>query len=179
MASHSITRIARRFVLPFILFLIITLARHFLPMNLDFTTPSHPSQLQTRVHIQGRWKSIRGSLGLLPLPEFVSFPQSPDIESSIFLSRTSRFDLKRKRSLEAAVQKSKLSQLHFAKDALVQPSVPLDQMAASFRAIALAEKSIAMEQARSRLQAQGQRQRGQRRPPSWSARIAKISLGKR
>jgi hypothetical protein len=179
MASHSITRPARRFVLPFILFLIIILTRHLLLMNLDFTILSSASRLQTRVHIQGRWKSIRGSLGLLPLPEFVSFPQSPVIESSIFLSRTSRFDLKRKRSLEATAQKSKLPQLHFANDALVQPSVPLDQMAASFRAIALAEKGIAMEQARARLQTQGQRQRGRRRPSSWSTRIAKISLGKR
>jgi len=40
-------------------------------------------------------------------------------------------------------------------------------MAASFRAIALAEKGIAIEQAKSRLMRQGQAQRGPRQPSRW------------
>jgi hypothetical protein len=174
MATHFIVRATRRFALPFALFLVILLARQILPTSLNLTTST--SWLKHQVHIQGRWKSVRASLKLPPLPHVVKFP--PNI-STMPLSLTSRFDLKHKRSLEAATQKSKPPQLYFATDALDQPSVSIDRMAASFRAVALAEKGIAMEQARARLQRQGQVQRGQRRPSSWGTRTAKISLGKR
>ena|ERR1700691_3128239 len=178
MVNHSIVRIARRFALPFALFLIIILARHILPTNLKLTTRTPP--LKKQLHIQGRWKPIHASLGLPPFPHVVNFPQSVDTMSpSVPPSRMSRFDLKRKRTLENAAQKDKPPQLYFAADALQQPSVSIERMASSFRTIALAEKGIAMEQARARLQRHGQTQRGQRRPPSWGTRAAKISLGKR
>lgn len=170
-ANHSFIRIARRFVLPFALFVIIVLVRHLLPINLKLTTRTPQRTIQ--LHIQGRWKPIFASLGLPPFPHIVNFPQT------VPLSPMSRFDLRRKRSIEAAAQKAKPPQLHFATDALQQPSISIERIAASFRAVALAEKAIAREQARARLQRQGETQIGQRRPPSWGTRTAEISLGKR
>ncbi|KIM87505.1 hypothetical protein PILCRDRAFT_815030 [Piloderma croceum F 1598] len=175
MTSHFIVRV-RRFALPCALFLIIILARHLLPASLKLTTST--SWLQHEVHIQGRWRPVRASLKLPPLPHIITFPPNSNSISTAPLSRMSRFDLKRKRSLEAATQKFQPPQLHFATDAVEQPRVSTDRIAASFRAVALAEKGIAMEQARARLQ-RGQAQRGQMRSSSWGTRTAKISLGKR
>jgi hypothetical protein len=178
MANHSVVCTARRFALPFALFLIIILARHLLPTMLKLASPA--PRFQKQFYIQGRWKPIRASLGLPPLPDIDNFPQNPHLIPSVpSTSRMSRFDLRRKRSIEANAQSAKPLQLRFAADALRQPSVPLGHMAASFRAIALAEKGITMEQARARLQKQGQTQDSQRRPSSWGTRAAKISLGKR
>lgn len=131
----------------------------------------------TQYHIQGQWKEIRASLGLPPLPDIIYFPPSAPSQLLPSLPRMSRFDLKRKRSLENAARSTKANQLRFTADALVDPQTSLEQMAASFRAIALAEKENIAEQTRARLGRNGPKD--QRRPSSWGTRSAKISLGKR
>lgn len=178
MATYTVARTARRFIFLFALFLFIILTCYLLPTKMMPTTSN--SQLKRQIYIGGRWKSVRESLGLPPLPDVVSFPSNSNfiiVTPSESLSRSSRFDLKRKRSIELASQISSSPLLYLAADALEEQSIPLARMAASFRAIALAEKGIALEQARARLLRQGQSQRSPRRPSSWGTRIAKMSLG--
>ena len=180
MASHPAARAARRFVLPLTLFIVVVLVRHLPTKSLQTTSNF---QLKNQIHIEGRWKHIRASLGLPPLPDIISFPPGSNSDiptiTQVPPTRMSRFDLKRKRSIELAAKESKHSQLHFADDAMKEQSASLEQIAASFRAIALAEKGIAIEQARARLVRQGQVERGLRRSSSWGPRAAKIQLGKR
>lgn len=179
MATYTIAHTTRRFVrvLLFALFLFIILACRLLPTKMISTVSN--SQLKRHIYIEGRWKSLRASLGLPPLLDVISFPSDSNfIPATLPPTRASRFDLKRKRSIELATQKINNPQLYFATDALKEQSVPLERMAASFRAIALAEKGIAIEQARTRLMRQGQVQRGPRQPSRWGTRVAKLSLGK-
>jgi hypothetical protein len=176
MAAYSINT-SRRFALPLALFLLVVLSRYLLPAKLNLKLTSSNSGLRNHVHIQGRWIHLRSALNLPPLPRVVDFPRSSETIPAAPLSRISRFDLKRKRSFEAAAQKTRPPQLYFA-DAPEQPNVSIERIASSFRTIALVEKGIALEQARARLiQRQGHGRTVQRRPLSWGSRTAKISLG--
>lgn len=201
MASYSYTP-ARctnrrlRYILPTALFLAFIFVNH-LRAGTAVSPTSFSAQRNVSFRIEGRWKEVRASLGLPALPDIVRFPHthlaripSPlsSPSGSEFKSkptRASRFDLKRKRAFEAAQSQSQSQSqtpmLHFASDALREQSVPLRQMAASFRAVALAEKGIAVEQSRlARLVKQGsglrQSERSERRASSWGTRVAKISL---
>lgn len=170
---------ARRIVLAIACIFIIL----FLTARLLLVTPKGTARQRAMVtphRIGGQWKEIRASLRLPPLTDVVYFPSDPDAPLVPHTNRMSRFDLKRKRSTEATAQKSRLPQLHFAADAHENPSVSLQTLAASFRAIALTEKSIAGQgQAKIRIENHGKLQRGQRRPLSWRPRSRKVSLKKR
>lgn len=155
-----LTHVARRLFLPLVLCFIVILA-----INLPkITTIPSVRQTWSPVQIQGRWKSVRASFGLPPLPDFVHLPAANIPSSSGAPAHAARFDLRRKRSIEEALERSKPPQLRFAADALRDQSVPLHRMAAFFRAVALSEKQITVEQTRARQKIHAGVQKGQRRP---------------
>ncbi|KAG0706531.1 hypothetical protein DFH29DRAFT_772926, partial [Suillus ampliporus] len=92
--------------------------------------------------IEGRWKAVRASLGLPPLPDTINSPavippSSPPLRAG---KLPLRFDLHRKRA-EADLQSQ--NRLHLAADVRDAPRVSLEALAASFRRIAAAEKEMA------------------------------------
>ena len=170
MASHT----ARRFALAIACIFFIFLVARLLPAAQKGPVNQHT--LLTPHRLRGQWKEFRASLRLPPLADVVYFPEDPDNPLVPHTNRMlSRFDLKRKRSMETITQKSLLPQLHFAADVRENPSVSLQALTASFRAIALTEKSIiGPGQTKIRIETHGKLQRGQRRP-----RSRKVPLKKR
>lgn len=145
------TLAARRLVLPLLFVLVI-----FLTVNAANRTQA-TRFAEHNIKIQGRWKDITASYGLPPLSDLVNFPAAiPQLPHHIIhkaparRSRASRFNLRIKRSLEEAAEKSKPPELHIVSETKSEDGVPLDRMAASFRAIALAEKQTASDQAKGR-----------------------------
>lgn len=169
---------ARRFVLALACIFFMFLITHLLPAALKGAPKQRTTLMPHR--LGGQWKEIRASLRLPPLEDVAYFPSDPDAPLVPHTNRMSRFDLKRKRSMENIAQKSRLPQLHFAADVHENPGVPLQALAASFRAIALTEKSIP-GQGQTKLRAENHEklQRGQRRPVSWRPRPRKPPLKKR
>lgn len=161
MSSYTTVRSIRRFALPIITILLFISVRCFLPGNLD-PRPLPSSQYDHRMRIEGRWKEIHASFGLPSLPDLITFPILSNAllaSSSTKTDRKSRFDLKRKRSVEAA----RNLQLFFASDIINDLGIPLQQMAASFHSVALAEKEQMEEQMRGHAQIkQVQTRRGRR-----------------
>ncbi|KAG1736810.1 hypothetical protein EDB19DRAFT_1637548, partial [Suillus lakei] len=82
--------------------------------------------------IEGRWKAVRASLDLPPLPDTINPsaaipPPSPPLRTG---KLPSRFDLRRKRA-EADLQSK--SRLHLAVDVRDAPRISVQALAASFR----------------------------------------------
>ncbi|EGN96257.1 hypothetical protein SERLA73DRAFT_76237 [Serpula lacrymans var. lacrymans S7.3] len=141
---------------------------------------------QRVIRIEGRWQAVRSSLGLPPLPETVTISThnqkqtAPSFNQNILPTyspapkRASRFDLRRKRS-EAELQRARWQTsptLHFSPDATQDLAVSMDEIAKSFRNIALAEKEIAGERLRMMRLERGL---GHTRSRRWSSRVIKKS----
>jgi hypothetical protein len=165
MPSHTTHVTARRlaFLLSFILFLAL-FSRTIFPRKMP-TTGRPTSQNIVHSPLDGRWRAVRASLGLPSLSGAILIPSSTPLPPSRVISR---FDL-RKRKKSASRPVAEPVQLYFSSDALDEPKVSLEQLADSFRAIALAEKEAAGRKTREKVLAQ----RTRRRPPSWSVRKAR------
>lgn len=159
MTSHNA---ARRFAVASALFVIVLVARHLFPTKILSAGTAAP--ILSSYRIEGRWKVVRASLGLPQLPDIIYFPANSDHPSRYISIRASRFDLKRKRSLESEKQMHKTPRLYFATDALENSSVSLERIAASFRDIALVEKAATSELQRIRLMKQGKKFRDHSKP---------------
>jgi len=138
----------------FALFLVIVLAHQLTP------TPAHPAQPEVpasptpysadnpplQIHIQGRWKPFRASLGLPPRASTIVSPGA--------IARASRFNLKHRRAVEelASRRLAVRAPLFFAPGALEERSLTLEALAESFRAVSLFEKEGAEERVRERSQ---------------------------
>ncbi|KAG1748889.1 uncharacterized protein EDB91DRAFT_820315 [Suillus paluster] len=127
-----------------------------------------PRALSHRTTIEGRWKAVRASLGLPPLPDTINpstvidSPPSPPLRAG---KLPSRFDLRRKRA-EADLRNQ--SRLQLAADVRDAPRVSLEALAASFRRIAAVEKEMAG--IRGKHEKSGQKvSRVQRRIEDWRA----------
>jgi hypothetical protein len=162
MPSRTTHLTARRlaFLLSVILFLVL-FSRTIFPRKMGNPT----SQNIIHSPIAGRWRAVRASLGLPSLSDAILIPSSTPLPPSRVLSR---FDL-RKRKKSASRPVAEPVQLYFSSDALDEPRISLEQLADSFRAIALAEKEAAGRKTREKVLAQ----RTRRRPPSWSVRKAR------
>jgi hypothetical protein len=132
--AGRIARSTGRFALIFILFLAITLTCSRLTLReptgpapqaqAEPTSPTHlesnspPSHSTNRnLRAEGRWKLVRASIGLPPVSDLIHIkPQNP-----LALPLDSRFDLRRKRSIEE--QELRTVPLYFAPDALEPRSV--------------------------------------------------------
>lgn len=128
---------------------------------------NHPRARSSSNHavIEGRWKAVRASLGLPPLPDTINPSAAsaipPPLSPPSPLLRTgklpSRFDLRQKRAEGVLWSQSRL---HLAADARDTPRISLEALAASFRRIAAAEKEIAeMRGKRERLGRKGRVER--------------------
>jgi hypothetical protein len=119
------------------------------------------------LRIAGRWKSIHKSYGLSTLPDHITvLPPSPPRNST-------RFDRHKRHPSILIEQFSTPPQLHFETDTAedAQPSVTLEDIARSFRAVALSEKAMAGEANRFRHGVGMGRQVG--RGSSWTVVQAK------
>ncbi|KAG2048790.1 hypothetical protein BDR06DRAFT_962252 [Suillus hirtellus] len=124
----------------------------------------HPRARSPHTLIQGRWKDVRTSLGLPPLPDIINQPAAvlPPSTSHRTGKLPSRFDLPRKRA-EADLRSQ--NRLHLATDVRDAPRVSVQALAASFRRIAAAEKEIA--EMRGKHEKSGQKIRVQKRIEEW------------
>jgi hypothetical protein len=125
--AGRIARSTGRFALIFILFLAITLTCSRLTAPQAQAEPTPPTQFESNsppshstnrnLRAEGRWKLVRASLGLPPVSDLIHIkPQNP-----LALPLDSRFDLRRKRSIEE--QELRTVPLYFAPDALEPRSV--------------------------------------------------------
>ncbi|KAG1819679.1 uncharacterized protein BJ212DRAFT_1060220 [Suillus subaureus] len=165
MAGHSIQRQKQLSQLAIIIIVILfaaVLARQL--FSKATLHDEHPRAHSPHTFIEGRWKDVRSSLGLPPLPDTIK-PSAAILPPSI-PPRTgklaSRFDLRRKRA-EAELRSR--SRLHLAADVKDAPRVSVQALAASFRRIAAIEKEIA--EMRGKHEKSGQKVRVQRRIEDW------------
>jgi hypothetical protein len=150
---------------PLIFFVLLLVLVLVLPAKFLSST----SSWRQEVYIDGRWKAVRSSLGLPPLPDTIIFDH-PSVSIDIRVPATAaRFDLKRKRAEYVAMDER--AQLHFSADALHEPSISHERLLESLHAITLSEKENASEQRRASTHQQGQRNR--RRPSSWTTQEGK------
>ncbi|KAG2157625.1 uncharacterized protein EDB93DRAFT_803115 [Suillus bovinus] len=166
MAGHSTQRqkqLSRLAIIIIVILFAAVLARQLFRSKATLRD-EHPRARSPHTFIEGRWKDVRTSLGLPPLPDTIN--QSAAILPPSTLHRTgklpSRFDLRRKRA-EADLQSQ--NRLHLAADVRDAPRVSVQALAASFRRIAAAEKEIA--EMRSKHEKSGQKARIQRRIEGW------------
>jgi hypothetical protein len=165
MAGHSMQRqkqLSRLAIIIIVILFAAVLARQLFPGKILHN--EHPRARSPHTLIEGRWKDVRASLGLPPLPDTIN-PSVAILPPSISLrpgKLPSRFDLRRKRA-EADLQGQ--SKLHLAADVRDSPRVSVQALAASFRRIAVAEKEIA--EMRGKHEKPGQKVRVQRRIEDW------------
>ena len=149
MAHHSphrqkkLSRLA--FTIVLILFAALLVRQLLSKANFHRNHPRAPGRSSNHAVIEGRWKAVRASLGLPPLPDTINpsaaippplSPPSPSLRTG---KLTSRFDLREKRAEGALWSQSRL---HLAADARDVPRISLEALAASFRRIAAAEKEM-------------------------------------
>ncbi|KAH7910630.1 hypothetical protein BJ138DRAFT_1008461 [Hygrophoropsis aurantiaca] len=155
MAGHNVHRHkVKRIVLIVFLLIAAGLARQLLmkTQSQPILSPAGVQKHQSnRIRIEGRWREVRASLGLPPLPDTIdrrlaSLPHPNKI--------TARFDLRRKRA-EATLHHP--PDLYLASDTKDTPVMSLQSLAHSFHEIAQAEKELAIIQARLRHEKQEQK----------------------
>lgn len=135
MPGHKIHTLPRSIL--FLCFIVILILAHLL---LRLSTDCLYAYRQPELRVEGRWKAVRYSLGLPPLPDRIKLPHGPQAPS-IPPRITSRFDLKNKRAAELAAP----AQLFFSPDALQEQSLTNEELLESFYAVALREKENAAE----------------------------------
>ncbi|KAG2075871.1 hypothetical protein BDR04DRAFT_1068813 [Suillus decipiens] len=165
MAGHSAQRqkqLSRFAIIIIVILFAAVLARQlFSKVTLR---DAHPRARSPHTLIEGRWKDVRASLGLPPLPDTINpstailLPSTPPRTGKL----TSRFDLRRKRA-EADLRSQ--TRLHLAADVRDAPRVSVQALAASFRRIAATEKETA--EMRGKHEKSGQKARLQRRIEDW------------
>lgn len=166
MAGHSTQRqkqLSRLAIIIIVILFAAVLARQLFSGAIR-VRDKHPRARSPHTLIEGRWKDVRASLGLPPLPDSIN-PSVAILPPATLLrpgKLPSRFDLRRKRA-EADLQSQ--SKLHLAADVRDSPRVSVQALAASFRRIAAAEREIA--EMRSKHEKSGQKVRVQRRIEDW------------
>ncbi|KAG1768622.1 hypothetical protein EV702DRAFT_1035541 [Suillus placidus] len=165
MAGHSTQRqkqLSRLAIIIIVILFTAVLARQL--FSKATLRNKHPRARSPHTFIEGRWKDVRASLGLPPLPDTINPaaailpPSTPPRTGKLPL----RFDLRRKRA-EADLQTQ--GKLHLAADVRDAPRVSVQALSASFRRIAAAEKEIA--EMRGKHEKSGPKARLQRRIEDW------------
>ena len=140
----------RKLALVFTAILALALCAHHTRLRLRAFNRSPAIQTDPPC-VQGRWKSVRASLGLPPLPDrvlpsaLIPAGTSSAPPHTLVLSRlaiASRFDLKRKRSLEELSSRTVVP-LFFAPDALERRSISLEEFLGSSHAPLAERQQIA------------------------------------